>query len=64
MCGSVSLKHITSGGLSPSGNVAILSSRELGVVLAPSSSREKMPGKRGALSSGTVAATPAMVSQV
>ena len=41
-----------------------LSSRNRGVVCAPSSRRAKMPGNPGMLGSSYVAATPAMVVQV
>ena len=53
-----------SGGLSPRGKVAILSSREREVVCAPSSRREKIPGNPGTLGLGAVAATPTMVSHI
>ena len=64
MCGSGDSRHTTSGGLSPRGKVASLSSRNWGVMLSLSSSRAKIPGKRGALGLVTVAATPDMVLQV
>ena len=64
MCGSGSSRHSTSGGLSPSGKVASISSRDQGFVLALSYSRVKILGKQGMLGSSDVAATPAMVSQL
>ena len=64
MCGSVSSRHSTSGGLSPSGKVASISSCDQGVVLALSYRRVKILGKRGTLESSAVAATLAMVLQV
>ena len=50
-----------SGGLSSSGKVDSLSSRDWGGVFAPSSIRMKMPGNLGVLGLFDVAATPAMV---
>ena len=64
MSGSGASRHTTSGGLSPSGKVYSLLSRNRGVVLPLSSSRVKMPGKWGMLGSGALANTLAMVSQV
>ena len=64
MCGSGASRHTASGGLSPSSKVASLSSRDQGVMFAPSSSRVKMLGNPGTLGLGDLAATPAMVSQV
>ena len=64
MYGSGALRHTTSGGLSPSSNVASLSSRYRGVVFALSFSRAKIPGNPGTLGSGDVAATLAMFLQV
>ena len=52
------------GGLSPSGKVDSLSSRNQGVVFAPYFSRLKMTGIPKPLGSGSMADTPAMVSQV
>ena len=64
MCGSVSSRHSTSGGLYPSGKGASISSCDQGVVLALSYRRVKILGKRGTLGSSAVAATLAMVLQV
>ena len=64
MCGSEDSRHTTSGGLSPSGKVSSLSSRNREVVFAPFYSRVKMPGNPGTLGSGAVAANPDMVLQV
>ena len=64
MCGSGSSRHTTSGGLSPSGKVANLLSRNQGVILAPSSSRVKMPGNPGTLGLGAVTTTSSMVLEV
>ena len=64
MCGSGASRHTTSGGLSPRGKVASLSSREWGVVCDPSYSRAKMPGNPGTLGLGTVEYTLAMILQM
>ena len=53
-----------SGGLSSSGKVDSLSSRDWGVVFAPSSIRVKMPGNPGTLGLGAVTTTSSMVLQV
>ena len=52
MCGSGASRHTTSVGLYPSGKVASLSSRDQGVVLAPSSRRVKIPSNPGTMGSG------------
>ena len=64
MCGYGASRHIMGGGLSPSGKVDSLSSRNQGVVFAPYFSRLKMTGIPKPLGSGSMADTPAMVSQV
>ena len=64
MCGYGSLRHRTSGGLSPSGKVASLLIRNPWVVLDLSSSMVKITGKRGTLGSSYVAANLAMVLHV
>ena len=64
ICGSGASRHTTSGGLSPSVKVASLSSRNQGVVFAPSSSKVNMPGSLGTLGLGAAAVTPSMVLQV
>ena len=61
MCGSGASIYTTSGGLSPSGKVAILSSRDWVVVFAPYYSRVKMPENLGMLGLGAVATTPYVV---
>ena len=64
MCGYGASRHTMGGGLSPSGKVDSLSSRNQGVVLVQSSSREKMPCNPRTLVSIAVAATLAIVFQV
>ena len=64
MCGSVASRRTTSGGLSPSGKVASLSSRGWGVVLDPALRRVNISRNPGMPGSGAMAATLAMVSLV
>ena len=64
MCGSGASSYTTSGVLSTSGKVAILLTRNRGVVLAPSSSKVKITRNQGTLGSGAMGATPSMVLQV
>ena len=64
MCGSGASRHTTSGGLSLSSKVASLSSSDWGVVLAPYFTRANIPKNPGTLGLGTVAVTPAIVSQL
>ena len=64
MCDSGASSYTTSGGLSLSGKVASLLSRNQGVVFTLSSSRVNMPRNQGTLGSAAVENTPAMVLQV
>ena len=64
MCGSGAYRQTTSGGLYPSGKVAILLSRAWGVALDPASRRVNITGNLEIMGLGAVAATPAMVSLV
>ena len=64
MCGSRASRHTMSGGHSPSGKVASLSSDNRAVMFNPSSIRVKIPGNPGTLGLGAVSATPSMVLQV
>ena len=61
MCGSGAYRQTTSGGLYPSGKVAILLSRAWGVTLEPASRRVNITGNLEIMGLGAVAATPAMV---